>query len=65
MKTPKKNQTFCGDCGFRLSDSIYAPALSRKNRDRYPSGNLKPKKYVCHDCGVIQAMSLFVKEEER
>jgi hypothetical protein len=52
-----KPQTFCADCGARLADSMYAPALSRRERGRYASGNTKPKKYVCHDCSVMQAFS--------
>lgn len=57
MKKAKKSQVFCADCGVRLSDSIYPPALSRRTRGHYPSGNPKPKKYVCHHCSVMQAMS--------
>ena len=61
MKATKKAQIFCSDCGLRLSDSIYPPALSRKHQGRYASGNLKPNRYVCHECGVRQAWEV-VKE---
>ena len=57
MSKATKSQVFCGDCGIRLSDSIYQPALSRKDRGHHTNGNIKPKKYVCHDCSVMQAMS--------
>jgi hypothetical protein len=57
MSKATKSQVFCGDCGIRLSDSIYPPALSRKDRGHHTNGNIKPKKYVCHDCSVMQAMS--------
>ena len=59
MTKATKSQVFCADCGVRLSDSIYPPALSRRSRGHYPSGNPKPKKYVCHDCSVMQAMETF------
>lgn len=51
----KKAQVFCTDCRVRLSDSIYPPALSRRDRTPYPGGQPKPKKYVCYDCSVMQA----------
>jgi len=54
-----KSQVFCADCGVRLSDSIYPPALSRKDRGHHANGNIKPKKYVCHGCSVMQAMETF------
>jgi hypothetical protein len=57
MSKATKSQVFCADCGVRLSDSIYPPALSRKDRGHHANGNIKPKKYVCHDCSVMQAMS--------
>ena len=56
MKKATKSQVFCADCGVRLSDSIYPPALSRRSRRDLPNGSLKPKKYVCHGCSVMQAM---------
>lgn len=59
-RTEKKTkpQVFCTDCRMRLSDSIYPPALSRRSRRDLPSGALKPRKYVCHGCSVMQAWSL-------
>lgn len=55
VKKATKRQTFCGDCGVRLAESIYPPALSRRSRRDLPNGPLKPKKYVCHGCSVMQA----------
>jgi len=55
VKKATKRQTFCVDCGVRLAESIYPPALSRRSRRDLPNGPLKPKKYVCHGCSVMQA----------
>jgi len=59
VKKGKKSQTFCTDCRVRLADSIFPPALSRRPRVRYPGGQMSPKKYVCHECGVMQAWGFF------
>lgn len=53
-----KKQVFCADCRVRLSDSIYPPALSRRARRVLPKGSISKKKYVCHDCSVIQAFQM-------
>jgi hypothetical protein len=55
MKAKKKLQVFCTDCKTRLAESIFPPALSRRLRGRDRRGNLKPQKYVCYECSVIQA----------
>jgi hypothetical protein len=55
VKKATKSQVFCADCGARLSESIYPPALSRRSRRDLPNGSLKRKKYVCHGCSVMQA----------
>lgn len=59
MSKATKSQVFCGDCGVRLAESIYPPALSRRSRRDLPGGSLKPKKYVCYGCSVMQAMETF------
>ena len=66
----KKFQVFCSECGMRLSDSIYPPALSRKPRGYRltvdnPNRAIMPKKYVCYDCSVMQAMDAFNARVER